>query len=55
MSSIKLWHSKEMKQWRWTMVDDELNQHSGQEPDIRDAMNQIAKTVEELEGFCEAK
>ena len=28
-----------------------LNQHSGQEPDIRDAMNEIAKTVEELEGF----
>jgi hypothetical protein len=29
--------------------------HSGQEPDIRDAMNKIAKTVKELEGFCEAK
>ena len=55
MSSIKLWHSEEMKQWRWTIVDDDLNMHSGQEPDIRDAMNKIAKTVKELEGFCEAK
>ena len=55
MSSIKLWHSEEMKQWRWTVVDDDLNMHSGQEPDIRDAMNKIAKTVKELEGFCEAK
>ena len=55
MSSIKLWHSEEMKQWRWTLTDDELNMHSGQQPDIRDALNQIAKTVKELEGFCEAK
>ena len=37
MPNIRLWHSEEMKQWRWTMVDDDLNMHSGQEPDIRDA------------------
>ena len=55
MSSIKLWHSEEMKQWRWTVVDDNLNMHSGQEPEISDAMNKIAKIVKELEGFCEAK
>ena len=23
MPNIRLWHSKEMKQWRWTFVDDE--------------------------------
>ena len=55
MPNIRLWHSREMKQWRWTLTDDELNMHSGQQPEIRDAMNQIAKTLEELEGFCEAK
>ena len=55
MSSIKLWHSEEMKQWRWTVVDDDLNMHSGQEPEMGDAMNKIAKTVKELEGVCEAK
>ena len=55
MPNIRLWHSKDMKQWRWTFVDDKLNMHSGQEPDIRDAMNKIATTLEELEGSCDDK
>jgi hypothetical protein len=40
-----------MKQWRWTLVDDYrpiVKQESGQRPDLRDAMNDIANTVEYL-------
>ena len=55
MSNIRLWHSKDMKQWRLTFVYDKLNMHSGQEPDIRDAMNKIAITLEEIEGSCDDK
>ena len=38
-----------MSQWRWTLVDDSrpvLKQESGQQPDLRVAMNDIANTVE---------
>jgi len=55
MSSIKLWHSEEMKQWRWTVVDDDINMHSGQEREMGDAMNKISKSVKEQDGFSEAK
>ena len=40
-----------MKQWRWTLVDDHrpiIKQESGQRPDLRDAMNDVADTVEYL-------
>ena len=46
---INLWYCKDMSQWRWTLVDDSrpvLKQESGQQPDLRDAMNDIANTVE---------
>ena len=54
---INLWYSKSMSQWRWTLVEEWKNgttkteQHSGQQPMLRDAMNDVANTVEyRLEG-----
>lgn len=38
-----------MKQWRWTLTDNNrpiISQESGQRADLRDAMNDIANTVE---------
>jgi hypothetical protein len=46
---INLWYCKEMKQWRWTLTDDArpiVRQESGQRPFLRDAMNDVANTVE---------
>jgi hypothetical protein len=46
---INLWYCSEMKQWRWTLVDNSrpiVNQESGQQPHLRDAMNDVANTVE---------
>ena len=44
---IKIWYSQSMKQWRWTLV---LNgrHESGQHYHIRDAMNDVATTIEYL-------
>ena len=49
---INLWYSKSMGQWRWTLHEEWRNgvahveQHSGQQPFLRDAMEDVAKTVE---------
>lgn len=46
---INLWYCSEMKQWRWSLTDDHrpiVKQESGQQPHLRDAMNDIANTVE---------
>ena len=49
---INLWYSKSMSQWRWTLCSEEYNkdvsneQYSGQRPKLRDAMNDVANTVE---------
>ena len=44
---IKVWYSKGMKQWRWSLLDIESRrQESGQQNHIRDAMNDIATTIE---------
>jgi hypothetical protein len=51
---INLWYSKSMQQWRWTLVEEysngitKLEQHSGQQPFLRDAMDDVANTVEYL-------
>lgn len=40
-----------MGQWRWTLVKTDrpiLKQESGQRPDLKDAMQDIANTVEYL-------
>ena len=49
---INLWYSKSMGQWRWTLHEEwrngvsHIEQHSGQQPMLRDAMNDVANTVE---------
>ena len=48
---INLWYCDSMKQWRWTLCENERPVHkmeSGQRPDLRDAMNDVATTVEYL-------
>ena len=50
---INLWYSKGMQQWRWTLVEESKTgtsgeQHSGQQPFLRDAMEDVANTVEYL-------
>ena len=49
---INLWYSKSMQQWRWTLSEEfkngvtKMEQHSGQRIYLRDAMEDVAKTVE---------
>jgi|TARA_Y100000289_G_scaffold12696_1_gene11822 hypothetical protein len=45
---INLWYSKGMGQWRWTLTDekDVKWMEAGQRPVLRDAMEDVAKTVE---------
>jgi hypothetical protein len=46
---INLWYCSEMQQWRWTLIDNGrpiCKQESGQQPFLRDAMNDVANTVE---------
>ena len=46
---IKLWYSKDLKRWRWSLIDPvSRKQESGQQFDLRDAMNDVATTVEYL-------
>jgi hypothetical protein len=47
--NIQLWYCNGTKQWRWTLTDNSRpirKQESGQRPDLRDAMNDVANTVE---------
>ncbi len=49
---INLWYSKGMHQWRWTLTEElksgkpKTEQYSGQQPVLRDAMDDVANTVE---------
>jgi hypothetical protein len=45
---INLWYSTIQKQWRWSLCDDteKMRQESGSQPFLRDAMEDIANTVE---------
>jgi hypothetical protein len=45
---INLWFCNDMQYWRWTLIDDikPSIQESGQQPVLRDAMNDVANTVE---------
>ena len=54
--NIKLWYSKGMGQWRWTLTDEKDTKwmEAGQRPDLRDAMEDVAKTVEYMLQ-CESK
>jgi len=58
---INLWYSKSMKQWRWTLCEEHTNgttkieQHSGERIFLRDAMNDVADTVEYILGVDKNK
>ncbi len=45
---INLWYSLHQNQWRWTLSSEEnlTIQESGQQPFLRDAMNDVTTTVE---------
>jgi len=49
---INLWYSSGMGQWRWTLCEennkgiDSNLQYAGQHPFLREAMNDVANTVE---------
>jgi hypothetical protein len=48
---IQLWYCDSMKQWRWILTDSFrpiCRQESGQQPTLRDAMNDVANSVEYL-------
>ena len=45
---INLWYNETMNEWRWTLVDSELNMESGGQSDLRLAMNDVETTVEYL-------
>merc|ERR1711923_184124 len=47
---VNFWYSNEMEEWRWTLTSDEnlALQESGNRENIRDAMNDVADTVEYL-------
>ena len=46
---IKLWYSKHTKQWRWTLMGFS-EQKSGQGPELRIAMDNLALTIESMVG-----
>ena len=44
---INLWYNKSMKEWRWSLTETGvMTQHSGGQEELRDAMNDVATTVE---------
>ena len=45
---INLWYSQPTRQWRWTLTDDKdpMRQESGSQTFLRDAMDDVANTVE---------
>ena len=46
---ISIWYCGSMNQWRWTLCDSTrpiCKQESGQRPFLRDAMEDIANTIE---------
>ena len=46
---IKLWYSKDLKRWRWSLIDPVTKrQESGQQFDLKEAMNDVANTIEYL-------
>lgn len=48
---VNLWYCESMAQWRWTLTDDHrpiLRMESGQQSDLRIAMNDIANTIEHM-------
>ena len=58
---INLWHSKGIHQWRWTLCEEfrngvtKIEQHSGTQKELRDAMDDVANTVEYILDIREKK
>ena len=58
---INLWYSKGMHQWRWTLCEEfrngttKIEQHSGTQEELRDAMDDVANTVEYILDIREKK
>ena len=44
---INLWYNKKMEEWRWSLIETGvMSQHSGGQKEQREAMNDVASTVE---------
>ena len=44
---INLWYNKKMEEWRWSLTETGvMSQHSGGQKELREAMNDVASTVE---------
>ena len=49
---INLWYSKGVSEWRWTLCEEfkngttKIEQYSGSQEELREAMNDVANTVE---------
>ena len=49
---INLWYSKGVGEWRWSFCEEfkngvtKMEQYSGTQKELRDAMNDVANTVE---------
>ena len=58
---INLWYSKGVSVWRWTLCEESKNgvtkmeQYSGSQEELRDAMNDVANTVEYILDIREKK
>ena len=58
---INLWYSKGIHQWRWTLCEEfrngvtKIEQHSGTQKELRDAMDDVANTVEYILDIREKK
>ena len=46
--NVNLWYCEDLQQWRWTLTDRKkpFLQESGQRPNLKDAMVDVANTVE---------
>ena len=46
---IKLWYSKDIKKWRWTLIHPGTRQcESGQHYALRDTMDDVTSAVEKM-------
>jgi len=58
---INLWYSKGVSVWRWTLCEEfrngvtKIEQYSGSQEELRDAMNDVANTVEYILDIREKK
>ena len=51
---VQIWHSRDMDEWRWSLYtryyapDGKYHQETGSQKEVRDAMNDVANTIEHL-------